>query len=202
MWQKNVLLRLVKLLVGAYPSWPDNNLHDRQRIYFSNHTSHLDTVVILSAMMTRTGPLVRPVAARDYWDKGPIRRYIAQTLLRVVLIERKGASDSDPLAPLQQALSQGDSLIIFPEGTRGDEPLPVRFKSGLYSLALQFPDVELVPVYLENLNRVMPKGALLPVPLISKLYFGAPIALHVGEDRGQFLSRARDAVIALPGKLL
>lgn len=198
MLAKTLLLGAIRLLVGAYPSWPMTPLPTKQSIYFSNHTSHLDTLVILSALTKIQGPAIRPVAARDYWGCGPIRRYIAESVLNSIMIDRYCAHGQDPLEPIRQALASGDSLILFPEGTRGDSATPAPFKSGLHSLAMEFPGVVLVPVYLENLNRIMPKGALLPVPLISHLYFGQPLSLGNDEDRTAFLSRARDAIIALP----
>jgi 1-acyl-sn-glycerol-3-phosphate acyltransferase len=138
------------------------------------------------------------VAARDYWGGGGIRTQIARDELNVVMIDRaRDDPDADPLDPLRDALEHGFSLIIFPEGTRSAQPLPGPFKSGLYRLATEFPHVELIPVYLENLHRSMPKGALLPVPIICTVRFGAPIALRAGESKAQFLERARDAVIAL-----
>ena len=197
MLTKTILLGAVRLLVGAHPRWPEQPLPARQSIFFSNHTSHLDTLVLLAALANHKGPAVRPVAARDYWGKGPLRRYVAQTVLNAVLIDRKKEEGQDPLAPLREALSHGDSLILFPEGTRSDNPVPETFRSGLYVLAKEFPEVALVPVYLQNLHRIMPKGASLPVPLISRLSFGEPISCAPDEDRGAFLSRARDVVIAL-----
>jgi 1-acyl-sn-glycerol-3-phosphate acyltransferase len=96
-------------------------------------------------------------------------------------------------------LQRGESLILFPEGTRGKEPIPGQFKSGLYRLAMQFPQVELIPVYLENLHRSMPKGAALPIPLTCTVRFGAPMVVYSGEEKSVFLERARDAVISLAG---
>jgi 1-acyl-sn-glycerol-3-phosphate acyltransferase len=87
-------------------------------------------------------------------------------------------------------------LIIFPEGTRNREATPQQFKAGIYHLARKFAHVELVPVYLENLNRIMPKGAFWPVPLICTARFGVPIFLQPGEDKDVFLERARQAVIS------
>ena len=125
------------------------------------------------------------------------RRTIAIEILKCVLIDRQREGGGDPLEPLKARLAEGHSLIIFPEGTRGGEPLPGRFKAGLYHLAESFPAVELVPVYLDNLSRAFPKGAYLPAPISCTARFGAPIALDASEDRGAFLERARDAVAAL-----
>src|SRR5262249_14676569 len=139
-----------------------------------------------------------PVAARDYWGTGGLRQRIAQEELNVVMIDRaRENAEADPLEPLHEALQLGFSLILFPEGTRQPQPLPGEFKSGLYRLAKAVPQVELVPVYLENLHRAMPKGALLPVPIISTVTFGSAIAFDESEDKDAFLERARSAVIAL-----
>lgn len=189
---------LVRTLVGAYPHWVGSAPSANQRIYFANHTSHLDTVVLWAALPESLRANTRPVAAKDYWGGGGLRTQIARDELNVVMIDRaREDPEADPLDPLRDALEHGFSLIIFPEGTRSAQPLPGPFKSGLYHLAVEFPHVELIPVYIENLHRSMPKGALLPVPIICTVRFGAPIALREGETKEQFLERARNAVIAL-----
>jgi len=193
-----LLVGLMRLLVGAYPRWLGCDPGPAQRIYFANHTSHIDTLAIWSALPPQLRATTRPVAAKDYWGKGLLRRYIANQGLHVVLIERaKEGRQGDPLQPLVDALEQGESLIIFPEGTRGTAALPAAFKSGLYHLAQRFPAVELVPVYLENLHRSMPKGTIMPVPLICTVRFGTPVAPVAGEAKEAFLARARDAVVVL-----
>jgi 1-acyl-sn-glycerol-3-phosphate acyltransferase len=194
------LVWLVRVLVGAYPRWVGCVPSANQRIYFANHTSHMDTLVLWAALPQALRANTRPVAARDYWGNGGIRQQIAQDELNVVMIDRARENpEADPLEPLQEALEHGFSLIFFPEGTRHPQALPSPFKSGLYRLAQAFPQVELIPVYLENLHRAMPKGALLPVPIIGTVSFGAPIALGEDEDKDHFLERARNAVIALAG---
>ena len=59
------------------------------------------------------------------------------------------------------------------------------------------PDIELVPAWLENLNRILPKGEIVPVPLLGSVTFGAPISLDGDEPKGHFLQRARHALVAL-----
>ena len=194
------LVWLVRVLVGAYPRWVGSVPSANQRIYFANHSSHMDTLVLWAALPQALRANTRPVAARDYWGTGGIRQQIAQKELNVVMIDRaRETPEADPLEPLHEALTNGFSLIFFPEGTRHAQALPEPFKSGLYHLAKAFPQVELVPVYLENLHRSRPKGTLLPVPIICTVSFGAALKLGEGEEKETFLERARNAVVALAG---
>jgi 1-acyl-sn-glycerol-3-phosphate acyltransferase len=188
---------VVKLLVGAYARWIGTQPLATQRIYFANHTSHIDTLAIWSSLPRSLRRHTRPIAARDYWGNG-LKKYIATRGFGAVLIDRaRENAQVDPLDPLRAALREGDSLIIFPEGTRGATATPAKFRSGLFRLAGEFPAVELVPVYLDNLHRSLPKGALLPVPVVCTVRFGAPVARIAAEEKEVFLERARAAVIAL-----
>jgi 1-acyl-sn-glycerol-3-phosphate acyltransferase len=191
-----IIIGITRFLVGGTGLWLGCAPSARQRIYFANHSSHLDTIILWAAMPPDLRRRIRPVAAADYWGKGAVQRYIALKVLNAVLVERKGGS-ANPLEPLEAAIRAGDSLIIFPEGTRGLDRLPTTFRSGLYHLAREFPDVELVPVFLDNLRRALPKGSLVPVPISCVGRFGAPITLGKKETKPQFLERARAAVEAL-----
>ncbi len=191
------LIGLVKLLVGAQARWVNAAPNSEQSIYFTNHSSHLDTLALWTALPAEIRIKARPVAAKDYWGKGMIKQFIALKVLNSVLIDREFSKHSNPLEPLLKALESGDSLIIFPEGTRRAQAEPSEFKGGLYHLAEAFPQVKLIPVYLDTLHRSMPKGAILPVPLICTVRFGAAISLHENEHKKEFLVRAREAVLAL-----
>jgi 1-acyl-sn-glycerol-3-phosphate acyltransferase len=192
-----LLVGVVKLLVGAYARWVGTGPSTAQRIYFANHTSHIDTLAIWSSLPRELRRHTRPIAARDYWGSG-LKKYLATRGFGALLIDRARENpDSDPLAPLRAALAEGESLIIFPEGTRGTSATPAKFRSGLFRLAGEFPAIELVPVYLDNLHRSLPKGALLPVPVVCTVRFGAPLARIDGEDKDAFCERARAAVIRL-----
>lgn len=192
-----LLTLLTRLLVGAYPQWQGCAPSRTQRIYFANHSSHMDTIVIWSSLPAELRAKTRPVAAKDYWEKGALRRRIAIKELKVVLIDRHHTAHANPLDPLIQALHEGSSLIIFPEGTRRPQPLPSPFKSGLWRLMREFPDVELIPVYIESLHRSMPKGTLIPIPTICSVRFGAPLPHSPDDSKEDFLNRARNAVIQL-----
>ena len=191
------LLKLVRVLTGAQARWYGCPPQAEQRIYFANHQSHADLVMIWAALPHELRSITRPVAARDYWTKSPLRQWITSAVFNAVYVDRERKDDSDPLQPLEQALASGDSIILFPEGTRGDGEEPQSFKSGLYSLAVKFPQVVLVPAWIDNIQRVMPKGEVVPVPILCSVTFGAPIRVEPGEERRAFLDRARTAVIAL-----
>jgi len=186
---------LLKLLCGAQARWLGTAPSAEVRIYFANHTSNLDAVVLWATLPPDLRPKTRPVAAKDYWTKGRVRPFLAQKVFHALLIERhKVTVRENPLEGMLAALDAGFSLILFPEGGRfpGLEPRP--FKSGLFHLAKQRPNVGLVPVYLENLNRLLPKGEVLPVPLLGSVTIGEPIRLGPAETKVDFLERARLAV--------
>ncbi|WP_341893292.1 lysophospholipid acyltransferase family protein [Variovorax sp. YR752] len=276
-----LLLGIVRLLTGAQARWYGCPPKAEQRIYFANHQSHADLVMIWAALPEELRSITRPIAARDYWANTPVKRWITTEVFNAVYVERAATAPAaaaapvappppearppaasnapaeriepsmepllpietilvaeapqeiqgqldlpapppppppvapppviepeapaappeppaaDPLAPLIDALRSGDSIIIFPEGTRGHTGEPQKFKSGLYALATMFPDVVLVPAWIDNVQRVMPKGEIVPVPILCSVTFGAPIRVEDGEERRPFLDRARAAVIAL-----
>ena len=194
---RRLLVLLVRILVGARSDWRGCAPDIRRRIYFANHSSHFDTVAVMAALPWSVRRLTHPVAARDYWGESPLRKFIAEKCLRAVLIDRKPPPGSDPLAPLEGLLEEGRSILIFPEGTRGSTDEIAAFRSGIFRLACRFPDVDLVPVYLDNLSRILPKGSWLIVPITCTARFGTPLRVIPGEDKTAFLERARAAVILL-----
>jgi len=195
---QDLLVMVAKLVSGANIRWIGTRPDVRQRVYFANHTSNLDTLVIWASLPRQVRVLTRPVAARDYWVKSRLRRFLAGRILNAVLIERKRPTAHDnPLADMLNALGDRHSLIIFPEGGRQADGEMAPFKGGLFHLAKDRSDVEFIPVLIENLNRILPKGEILPVPLMGCLSFGAPIRLESGEEKTAFLERARQAVKAL-----
>jgi 1-acyl-sn-glycerol-3-phosphate acyltransferase len=197
----STLAAVSRAMSGATVQWRCDAASTRQRIYFANHSSHLDFIVIWSALPSRLRRLARPVAGGDYWTCGPLRRYVAEQVFDAVLIARTNAAAdrarAADAAVRQMAERMGDrfSLIVFPEGTRAPGGDVGPFKSGLYHLSCLRPDVELIPVYLENLHRMLPKGEILPVPMLSRVVFGEPVA--PADSKPAFLARAREALLAL-----
>ena len=192
-----LLTFIVRLITGAQGHWKGSPPKAEQRIYFANHQSHLDWVLIWAALPRDLRAQTRPIAARDYWTSSRFKHWLTSEVFNAVYVSRQRTDDQDPLEPLVEALQHGDSLVIFPEGTRSNKGEPQPFKSGLYHLAEEFAQVPLIPVWIDNVQRVMPKGEVVPVPILCTVTFGAPLHLEADEDKREFLERARQAVIAL-----
>lgn len=189
-----------RAITGLRSLWLGTTPRSKQRIYFANHTSHGDFVLLWASLPTALRKRTRPVAGADYWTKGTLRRFVIGEVFKGVLIDRQhSASDHNPLEPMLKALEAGDSLILFPEGTRNldDEVKLLPFKSGIFHLAKACPQVELVPVWIDNLKRVMPKGRVLPLPLLCTVSFGAPLVAKEDESKEAFLARAVEALLEL-----
>lgn len=194
------VILLARFFSGYTVRWVDCQPDTCQRVYFANHTSHLDAVVLWSALPSEIRNLTRPVAAKDYWVQTRWRRFLASSF-NALLIDRKEIKvHQSPVELMMQEIGNTYSLILFPEGGRTDDGTLGEFKSGLYYLAKKRPDLELVPVYMENLNRILPRGEYFPVPLLSSITIGSPIWLEAGEPKTAFLERARSAVKALREK--
>jgi 1-acyl-sn-glycerol-3-phosphate acyltransferase len=192
-----LLAFIARLITGTQGHWKGCPPTAEQRIYFANHQSHLDWVLIWAALPKDLRATTRPIAAKDYWTASRFKHWLTREVFNAVYVARQRTDDQDPLEPLVEALTHGDSLVIFPEGTRGNQDEPMPFKSGLYHLAEQFPQVQLIPAWIDNVQRVMPKGEVVPVPILCTVTFGTPLRLEPGEDKHVFLERARAAVLAL-----
>lgn len=193
---------IAKMLSGATVRWVECEPDTCQRVYFANHTSHLDALVLWASLPKKLRSLTRPVAAADYWRGGPVRRYMASVFNALLIDRKKIKVHNSPVDMMIREIGNKHSLIVFPEGGRNLSGEMQNFKSGLYHLARKRPDLELVPVHIDNLNRVMPKGEFLPVPLLSCISIGAPIFLQSHENKLEFLTRAREAVLKMrpPGE--
>jgi len=189
-----VLSLAAKLLSGATVRWFECQPDPCQRVYFANHTSHLDALILWASLPRQIREVTRPVAAKDYWNKDFLRRYMARTFNALLIDRDEIKVHNSPIDLMIREMGSNFSLIVFPEGTRNTGEEMQEFKSGLYHLSRKRPDLELMPVYIDNLNRVLPRGEFLPVPLLSSITIGPPIWLEPKENKNDFLKRARQAV--------
>jgi 1-acyl-sn-glycerol-3-phosphate acyltransferase len=197
-----LIVGFARFITAVQGKWEGIEPVDGQRVYFANHASHGDFILIWTVLPPRLRRRTRPVAGADYWLKSQLKRFISRDVFNAVLIDRDRESRrDDPIVLMTAALDGGSSLIVFPEGTRntGEAPL-LPFKSGLYHLARARPDLDLVPVWIDNLNRVMPKGEIVPIPLICTVTFGAPIRVGETQSKEEFIARAEAALLALSPK--
>jgi 1-acyl-sn-glycerol-3-phosphate acyltransferase len=193
------IVLFARLVTAVRGIWSGAEPVNRQRVYFANHGSNGDFVLIWTVLPPVLRAKTRPVAGSDYWLTSKLKSFIGRDVFNAVLIDRnRDTRTEDPIAQMVEALDAGASLILFPEGTRNmtDDPL-LPFKPGLFHLAEARPDVELVPTWIDNLTSVMPKGEVIPVPLLCSVTFGTPLTINDGEDKAAFLTRAQDALAAL-----
>jgi 1-acyl-sn-glycerol-3-phosphate acyltransferase len=194
----SLLAAAARGLAGVNIRWIDFQPDSRQRIYYANHTSHLDAPLIWASLPSEVRALTRPLAASDYWAVNKLRSCLAGKALNSVFIDRNHITLSrNPIDLILEIIGKHDSLILFPEGKRNSGPEVGEFKSGLYYLSKRRPQLELVPVFIDNLNRILPKGEFLPVPLLSTIIFGPTIHLFDDEPKTAFLARARQTLCNL-----
>jgi 1-acyl-sn-glycerol-3-phosphate acyltransferase len=196
------IVLFARAITAVRAIWPENGVPAHRCVYFANHSSHGDFILVWAVLPPRLRQRTRPVAGAEYWLKSSLNRFIGRDVFNAVLIERDRERRSrDPVETMAEVLDEGSSLILFPEGTRNltDEAM-LPFKSGLYHLSVARPDVDLVPVWINNLNRVMPKGEIVPIPLICTVTFGNALTVAAGESKEDFLARARASLLALSPK--
>jgi 1-acyl-sn-glycerol-3-phosphate acyltransferase len=198
----NVVVLIARLLTGVQARWQAGPPSSSPKVYFANHSSHGDFVLVWGSLPPSLRAVTRPVAGADYWNRSALRRFIGRAVFTALLIDRTAGAPAgngvNAVAQMEQALRNGESLILFPEGTRNTTPdrlLP--FKSGIFHLAHACPALEFVPVWIENLNRVLPKGESIPIPVLCTVTFGEPLHIATHEPKDRFLARCREALLSL-----
>jgi 1-acyl-sn-glycerol-3-phosphate acyltransferase len=196
------IVLFARAITAVRAIWSAEGLPPRRCVYFANHSSHGDFILVWAVLPPRMRRRARPVAGAEYWLKSPLSTFIGRDVFNSVLIQRdREHRTEDPIEQMAAAIDSGSSLIVFPEGTRNqtEEPL-LPFKSGIFHLAEARPELDFVPVWINNLNRVMPKGEIVPIPLICTVTFGSPMRLEAGEAKEAFIERTRRALLALSPK--
>jgi len=173
-----------------------NNIPSRHPfIIIANHSSHLDAVALLGLFPLKELKNIRPVAAFDYFEANRLRSFFAHVFFNIISMRRKGFSKhEDPLSELEKALAERQSLIFFPEGTRSLTGQIGQFHSGIAHLVERRPDVPVVPVYLANMARTLPKGEVIPVPFFCDVHIGP--AVYPAGTRSDVLAALREAVLS------
>jgi 1-acyl-sn-glycerol-3-phosphate acyltransferase len=162
----------------------------------ANHSSHLDTLSLLSLFPLRRLRRLHPCAAADYFARNAAAAFFSRTFFNILPIERVRINPEDhPIQRMREALERGDSLLLFPEGTRGSGGALAPFKGGVAHLVEQLPHVPVIPVYLENMGRALPKGEFVPVPFFCEVRIGAPRRLT--GTREEILDALRGEIEAL-----
>ena len=196
----DTFLCLITSFITGVTSRPASDLAftPTNKVYYANHASHGDFVLVWISLPKTWRMLTQPVAGADYWLGSKLKAFIAEQVFRVLLIDRQH-DPKQAIAAMDGALKQGKSLILFPEGTRNttDDQVLLPFKSGLYHLARENENVEFVPVWINNINRVLPKGKILPIPLLCEVRIGEVIKKLPDEDKTAFLTRIRQALLDL-----
>ena len=165
-------------------------------VLVANHSSHLDTVSLLNLFPLGRLRRVRPCAASDYFERDRLVSWFSHTFFNILSIARTDIRRGDnPVTLMREALARGESLLFFPEGTRGTANALGPLRPGIAHLIEEVPGLRVVPAYLENMGRALPKGEMLPVPFFCEVRLGAPRSLS--GTREQILADLRAAIEGL-----
>ena len=170
-------------------------------IIAANHNSHLDTLVLMSLFPLSLLPKIHPVAAADYFLCNRFIAWFALKLIGIVPIQRRVSGSEDPLAAASQALEQGDILLLFPEGSRGEPEHLAQFKTGIAHLAKRHPAAPVIPIFLHGLGKALPKGEALLVPFFCDVFVGE--VMYWQSDKHAFMDEldARMRGLAAEGEI-
>lgn len=185
----------LKLIIGVKFDDPGFLLKEDRFIIVANHNSHLDTMSLMASIPRKMVHKVKPVAAQDHFGKNKFQEKLSTFFINALLIPRKRDKENpmnDPIQKMISALDQGNSLILFPEGTRGEPEQEAPLKPGVGLVLSQRPEVKYIPVYMKGMGKAMPKGDNLILPFNSTLRFGDPTKPGTSEVKGIIEQIAND----------
>ena len=176
-----LIKNFLRIFVGVQFSNSDNLRKSKQYILVGNHNSHIDTMAIMAALPSSMLQKVHPIAAADYFGKHKVARFLMKYVINARLIHRKkrdGSHFKNPIEQMDALLKSGESIIIFPEGTRGDPGIMQDFKKGVAILLKNNPEITYVPIFMKGFEKALPKGDGFLVPHNSEIIFGDPTKIR------------------------
>jgi len=167
-------------------------------IIVANHNSHLDTLTIMAMYPLKRLKMLRPVAAMDYFMQSRVLAWFVTHILGVVPVTR-GGLNRDLLARCGRALDDGDILIVFPEGSRGEPERLSIFKKGVGHLAKSRPLTPIHPLFLHGLGKALPKDSWVLVPFNCEVVVGG--AFFWAGDMDAFMSELQARMTGLASQI-
>lgn len=187
----------IYLVLGVNVTGIENlpNIKKGASIIVANHNSHIDTLLLMSLFSCSDILKIHPVAAADYFCNTALKSFIFKTLLGLIPISRKvrKAPKEELFKEINDALRAGETIIIYPEGTRGEDNTIKEFKSGVSHIAQMNPDVPVIPMFINGPDKILPKGEFLFVPFIADVYVAEPM-LYDGSSTKDFTDKIRYVV--------
>ena len=197
-----VMRFFLRVIVGVKLIRKEALKKQKQFIIVSNHNSHIDTMALMSSLSFNQLPKTHPVAAGDYFGASPIKAFFSRLFTNAILIRRsKDGGSENPIDQMSQALEKGNSLILFPEGSRGEPEKMQEFKKGIGILLQKHPKIPFIPVYMSGMGKVLPKGERLLVPFDSYVVFGEP-TFRSSEDVTEIVKEVENNILNLKEELV
>lgn len=172
-----VIKPFIFLVLGVNVRNPETLPKDGPAIIIANHNSHIDTLLLMSLFSVSKINKIRPVAAADYFCNTKFKKFIFENLIGIIPIERKISKEniSTLFSGIFNALDNNEIIIIYPEGTRGNDNKINKFKSGVAHIAKAYPNVPVIPIFINGPDKILPKIDAILVPFISDVYIGEPL---------------------------
>jgi len=178
-------------------------------VFASNHQSHFDVPVILSALPGRLRAQVTPAMAKEFFKahffpagfsrrerlSNSLNYYLAAFFFNAFPLPQREAGARQTLQYIGELSGQGWSILIFPEGLRSRSGDIKPFRGGIGMIGSRL-DIPVVPVRLDGIDGILPMGASFARPARVRVAFGAPLTLH-GDDYSALAKQVEDAVRGL-----